>query len=398
MAGRDRRDGRYPTGAALSSEHPEALLASLVSYPTVAGEPNEELIEFIRSRLVGYGAQCTVIESSSRPDGLNAHAVIGPPDEPGVVLSAHTDVVSVDGQGWQTDPFKLARVGDRLHGRGTADMKGFIASVLAIVPYAVARELRRPVHIALSCDEELGCLGVGSLLDLLDDAPAPPGLCIVGEPTEMRVADRHKGKVGMAVSVRGRAGHSSAAPAAVNAVTYAARLIAAIDKLGGGLADAAMDPGFGVPHATLSIGPIRGGVSTNIVPDACSFEFELRYLPGQDPEPILDEVRARARSFEDEMRAVAPEAGIEFRRTSAYPPLAPMPLPASLPSPLQGAPIAVDFGTEAGLYRERLGIPVLVCGPGNMAQAHRADEYIEVDQLGRACDLLRSVIDDFCVT
>ncbi|MGI8572127.1 MAG: acetylornithine deacetylase [Solirubrobacteraceae bacterium] len=381
----------------MSPSDPEALLASLVSYPTVAGQPNKELVEFVRTWLAGYGVQSTIIPSSSRPDGLNIHAVIGPSAEPGVVLSAHTDVVSVDGQAWQSDPFQLTRDGDRLYGRGTADMKGFVAAVLAIVPYAVTRPLRRPVHIALSCDEELGCRGVGTLLDLLDAAPTRPALCIVGEPTEMRVADRHKGKVGMAVSVHGRAGHSSSAPSAVNAVTYAARLIIAIDELGVGLARAATDPGFGVPHATLSIGPIRGGVSTNIVPDACSFEFELRYLPGQDPEPILDEVQARAGSLEDEMRASALEAGIEFRRATAYPPLAAMPLPATLPSPLQGAPIAVDFGTEAGLYRERLGIPVLVCGPGNMAQAHRANEYLEVDQLGRACGFLRSLVDDLCV-
>ena len=162
------------------------------------------------------------------------------------------------------------------------------------------------------------------------------------------------------------------------------------------MADAAVAPAFGVPHATLSVGPIRGGVCTNIVPGACSFEFELRYLPGQDPKEILDDVRARAHSLEEEMQAIAPQAGIEFRPVAGYPPLTPLPVAVSLPTGMQGPPVAVDFGTEAGLYRERLGAPVLVCGPGSMDQAHREDEYIELGQLAAADMFLRAVIDDLC--
>ena len=381
------------------SAEPEHLLDGLVAFPTIAGESNEALVDWVRAQLAASGVACTVLPSSSRPDGLNLHAVIGPADEAGIVLSAHTDVVAVEGQRWSRDPFQLTRVEDRLYGRGTADMKGFVAAVLAVVPYAKAQALRRPLHIALSCDEELGCLGVGSLLDLLAASEQRPELCIVGEPTGMRVADRHKGKVGLRVSVRGRAGHSSAAPLAVNAVTYAARLITELDEIGRGLA-AERDESFTVPHATLSIGPIHGGVSTNIVPDACSFEFELRYLPGQDPGSMLGAVRRRASALEEEMRAVAPEAGISLERRAAYPALGSadpaVALDVGASASADAEPIAVDFGTEAGLYHERLGVPVVICGPGSMTQAHRADEYIELEQLLAAERFLRGVVDRLC--
>jgi acetylornithine deacetylase len=370
------------------------LLDGLVAFPTIAGESNEALVDYVRAELAASGVPCTVIPSS-RPDGLNLYAVIGPAAEAGIVLSAHTDVVAVEGQRWSSDPFRVRRVEDRVFGRGTADMKGFIAAALAVVPYATERELRRPLHIALSCDEELGCVGVGSLLDLLAAASSRPELCIVGEPTGMRVADRHKGKVALRVLVRGRAGHSSAPLLAVNAVSYAARLITELDEIGRGLVTP-RDESFTVPHATLSIGPIHGGVSTNIVPDACSFEFELRNLPGQDPEVVLGDIRDRVSALEREMQAVAPEAAITLEQLAAYPPLAPASPPVRLFGVAEGDPIAVDFGTEAGLYSERLGVPVMICGPGSIAQAHRPDEYIEFEQLLAAERFLRGVVDQLC--
>lgn len=383
------------------------LLDSLVAMPTISGQPNDELVNFVAARLATLGIDSAVFPSSSRPDGFNLHATIGPPGERGILLAAHTDVVAVDGQRWSTDPFRLTRVGDRLYGRGTTDMKGCVATALSAAARAASRPLRRPLHLALSCDEELGCAGVGSLLDLLAAAPVRPALCIVGEPTRMRVADRHKGKVRLQVDVRGRAVHSAAAPSGVNAVTYAARLIAALDELGRGLLSAsARDAAFAVPHATLSVGPINGGVSTNIVPDQCSFELEMRHLPGQEREPILDDARALASALQAEMRTVAPEARIELHELSAYPPLAaatarpPAGSAAGWPLPLPvdggGAAIAVDFGTEAGLYHERLGVPVIVCGPGDMARAHRADEYIDVGELRAAERFLDRVVDRLC--
>jgi acetylornithine deacetylase len=281
-------------------------------------------------------------------------------------------------------------------------MKGFVAAAVCAAERAADRPLRRPLHLALSCDEELGCAGVGSLLDVLTATPTEAALCIVGEPTRLRVADRHKGKVRVRVDVRGRAVHSAAAPSGVNAVTYAARLVTALDRIARRLDERAADAAFAVPHATLSVGPISGGVSTNIVPDECRFEFELRYLPGQDAEAILVEARAEAAALQTEMRAGAPEAGIELSELAAYPPLAPPDGgfgPNGWPDPVDsrdGAPVAVDFGTEAGLYRERLGIPTIICGPGDMARAHRADEYIELEELQAGERWLDRVVDGLC--
>lgn len=377
------------------------LLAELVALPTVAGEPNRQLIDLIAGRLGRAGAAVTVLPGSSRADGFNLHARIGPAADGGVVLAAHTDVVAVDGQEWHSDPFALHAEGDRLHGRGTSDMKGFVAAAVAAAERAASLPLRRPLALALSCDEELGCAGVGTLLDLLAGESTRPRLCVVGEPTGLRVADRHKGKVRLRVDVRGRAVHSATAPAGVNAVTYAARMIVALDELARDLAAGARDPAFGVPHATLSIGPITGGTSTNIVPERCAFEFELRTLPGQDAEAPLARARAAAAGLSDEMRASAPEAGIELSTLSSYPGLAPdaSTVDIGMAFGLDGCgagPIAVDFGTEAGLYREALGVPVVVCGPGDMARAHRADEYVETGELAAAERVLDRIVDGLC--
>lgn len=380
------------------------LLDALVAMPTIAGTANGALINHVAQRLRARGVRSEVVSSHTRADGLNLHAVIGPAGEPdGVILAAHTDVVPVEGQRWSTDPFVMTRVGDRLFGRGTTDMKGFVAAAVCAAERAVDRPLHRPLHLALSCDEELGCAGVGSLLDALAAGATPAALCIVGEPTRLLVADRHKGKVRLRVDVRGRAVHSAAAPTGVNAVTYAARLVAALDQIARRLDEDSADAAFAVPHATLSIGPISGGVSTNIVPDACRFEFELRYLPGQDSGAILAQARAQAAALEAEMRRVAPECAIQFCELAAYPPLAPpdggvvasqwWPEPSDS---VDGGPLAVDFGTEAGLYRERLGVPTIICGPGDMARAHRADEYIELDELQAAERWLARVVDRLC--
>jgi acetylornithine deacetylase len=374
----------------------EGLLERLVAFPTVAGRSNRDLVDFVAEHLAGLGVQPTVLEAH-RPDAANLHAVIGPPDAPGLLLSAHTDVVDVEGQAWSADPFILRRADARLYGRGTADMKGFIAAALAVIPQAVGRALRRPLHLALSCDEELGCLGAGPLLDHLERLAAPPAWCLVGEPTGLDAAVRHKGKAAARVHVRGRAAHSSAPPLGVNAVEYAARLIVAISDAARALASRPGDASFSVPTATLSVGPVRGGMALNTVPDACTFDVEARALPGEDPGEVLAGALAGADALAEEMRRVAPEAAIEVEPLAAYPPLAASSdgRPAALVARLAGSEgdVAVDFGTEAGLYQRRLGVPVVVCGPGRMAQAHRPDEYVEADQLSRAEGLLRALVE-----
>ena len=375
----------------------ESLLERLVAFPTVAGHSNLELVEWLSGFLDELGVDHAVLPAD-RPDAANLHAVVCPRDAAGVLLAGHTDVVDVEGQAWSSDPFALRRADGRLHGRGTADMKGFVAAVLSVLPHAVRTELRRPLHVALSADEELGCRGVPALLDALERLPVRPSWCLVGEPTRMGVAVRHKGKAAARVRVRGRACHSSAAPEGVNAVEYAARLITAVSDRGRALMTAEpADSGFSVPTATISVGPVRGGMSLNVVPDDCVFELEARALPGQDPQGLLAAALCDARRLKNEMRDIAPEADIDVEPLADYPPLAPADdaAPAELAARLAGGgrDLALDFGTEAGLYAERLGVPVVVCGPGSMEQGHRADEYIEVDQLARAETFLYRLVD-----
>jgi len=371
------------------------LLARLVAFPTIAGESNEELVAWTADLLDAAGAQVREV-AATRPGARNLRATIGPPDVPGALLAGHTDVVAVDGQAWSADPFVLREHGGRLYGRGTTDMKGFVAAALAVAPEAGRRRLRRPLHLALSADEELGCVGVAPLLEELRRAVAPPAWCVVGEPTGMRVAERHKGKVALRVEVRGRAVHSARAPEGVNAVEYAARLIAGLRELRDALRREAADPAFATPFATLSTGPIHGGVALNIVPERCTFDVEVRTLPGQDGEAAVAEIQARARALEAEMRASAPEASVTVTRTAGYPALGPGPArdAAEQVATLAGsrAGLAVDFGTEAGLYRAALGVPVVVCGPGDMARAHRPDEFITDAELAGAVAFARRVV------
>jgi acetylornithine deacetylase len=341
-----------------------SLLARLVAFPTVAGEPNLELVSFVAERLEGLGAHVEILPGT-RPDARNLYAVLGPRDEPGgLLLAAHSDVVAVEGQNWTNDPFTLTEAGDRLYGRGTADMKGFLACVLAAVDGGVTA----PVHIALSSDEELGCIGVPPLLDRLAALAAPPGSAVVGEPTGLRVATAHRGKVALGIELTGRAAHSSAAATGVNAVAYAGRLIVALLAL-----------------PDVNVGPIAGGVRVNIVPDHCRLEIEVRTLPGRDPAEVVERIRASADVLAREMQTTAPEAGIELVERASYPALVPRDdgfaaRVAALAGDTRPAR-SLDFGTEAGLYQQRLGIPVVVCGPGSMEQAHRADEFIEIAQL-----------------
>jgi acetylornithine deacetylase len=345
-------------------------LARLVGFPTVAGESNEALIAWVAEELEAAGAIVRVLPSW-RPDARSLHALFGPNEPGGALLSAHTDVVAVDGQAWTRDPFVLHEQDGRLYGRGATDMKGFVAAVIAAAPGIRVDDLRRPLHVALSCDEEIGCKGAPALLHALAPAIAPPAWCVVGEPTRMRVVERHKGKVAFRALVSGRPCHSSRPADGVNAVEYAARLIVGLREL----ADSS---------TTVSTGPIAGGVALNIVPESCRVDFEARMLPGADP---AARIAALAQELSTEMRAAAPEAGIELVSLASYPPLA-----ASDPQAAEAVAAlaetqaggAVDFGTEAGLFQAALGVPVFVCGPGDMAQGHVADEYIEVDQLARA--------------
>lgn len=365
------------------------LLERLIGFATVSRESNLELIDFIRGYLAQFDIECELFFNAERTKS-NLFATIGPRDRGGIVLSGHTDVVPVDGQAWSVDPFKLTEKEGRLYGRGTADMKGFLASVLAAVPRLVARELTIPVHLAFSYDEEVGCLGVRPMLAELEKRAHKPLLCLIGEPTELKPVLGHKGKLAMRCQVKGAPCHSAYAPYGVNAIQYAARLINRLDEIGERLAQPEHhDERFDPPYSTVQTGVIKGGRALNIVPAECEFDFEVRALPGFEAKTVADDLRTYAQAeLLPRMRAVRSDVDILLEPLSEYPGLATPPdsEPARILAALCGSDEfgTVAFGTEGGLFN-RAGIPTVVCGPGSMDQGHKPDEYVTVRQL-QDCD------------
>ncbi|KAA8740499.1 acetylornithine deacetylase [Pseudomonas koreensis] len=367
------------------------LLRTLVGFDTTSRESNLQLIEFVRDYLAGFDVPCELIYNAERSKA-NLFATIGPAEQPGIVLSGHTDVVPVDGQPWTVAPFELSEHDGKLFGRGTADMKGYIACVLGLVPALVAAELRMPVHIALSYDEEVGCLGVRSLLAELEQRPVKPLLCIIGEPTELKPVLGHKGKLAMRCDVHGHPCHSAYAPLGVNAIEYAAELIGELGRIGQQLkAPEHHDERFDPPYSTVQTGVISGGKALNIVPADCRFDFEIRALPSQDPTQVAQQLQAYAeQQVLPRMRAVSEHSAIRFSELSAYPGLATdaQSQAAELIAAFCGSRefTTVAFGTEGGLF-DAAGIPTVVCGPGSMDQGHKPDEFVSRAQLD-ACDAM----------
>ncbi|WP_028222960.1 acetylornithine deacetylase [Paraburkholderia oxyphila] len=367
------------------------LLERLVAFQTVSRDSNLELIAFIEHYLAGFGVRSELIYNAERTKA-NLFATIGPGGRGGVVLSGHTDVVPVDGQAWTVEPFRLTARDGRLYGRGTADMKGFIASVLAAVPALIEVDLHVPIHLAFSYDEEVGCLGVRPMLAELAKRPHKPVLCLIGEPTGMKPVLGHKGKLAMRCSVKGAACHSAYAPYGVNAIQYAARLIGRLDEIGTQLARPERhDQRFDPPFSTVQTGVIKGGRALNIVPAECEFDFEVRTLPGFDAQEVADDLERYAQTeLLPAMRTVKPETDISFQSLGAYPGLA---TPheseaARLLAAISGSSEfgTVAFGTEGGLF-EQAGIPTVVCGPGSMDQGHKPDEFVSEAQLAE-CDAM----------
>ena len=375
----------------MSESTSRALLERLIGFATVSRDSNLELIEFIRDYLAGHGVHSELFLNEEGTKA-NLFATIGPTDRGGVVLSGHTDVVPVDGQAWTVEPFRLTEREGRLYGRGAADMKGFIASVLAAVPTFLAEPLGLPVHLAFSYDEEVGCLGVRSMLAELQKRAHKPRLCLIGEPTELKPVLGHKGKLAMRCQVQGAACHSAYAPQGVNAIEYAARLIGKLGEIGEGLArpehhDARFDP----PFSTVQTGVIKGGRALNIVPAECEFDFEVRALPGFEAQAVADELQTYAQvELMPRMQAVQADTGIRFTHLSAYPGLATTvdSEAAQLLALLSGSSAfgTVAYGTEGGLF-EQAGIPTVVCGPGSMDQGHKPDEFVTLEQLA-GCDAM----------
>ncbi len=415
---------------------PREMLARLVAFPTVSRDSNLPLVDWVEDYCTAWGAEC---RRTWNDDGTKANllATLGPtssgpaspapasardPGDPrdpggrggsggpgwtpgGVVLSGHTDVVPVDGQPWSTDPFTLVERDGRLFGRGTADMKGFLAVVLALVPEFAGAGLRRPLHLALSYDEEVGCLGVGRMVDDLVARYPRPGVAWVGEPTSMQVVGAHKAVNAFRTRVKGRPAHSSQPHRGAGAIFGAARLMEGLRSLGEerrrqgeeeGVAGAGA--GFEPPWTTVQVGTVEGGTALNILPAECTFVWEYRSLPGEDPSEILEGMEALAREeVLPGLREFAPEAEIVTETLARVPPLRAEPtgpaeaLLRSLPGVRAGGAGVVSFATEGGSF-QAAGISTAVCGPGSIDQAHRPDEFIEASELDACARALRGLL------
>lgn len=374
------------------------ILSTLVAFDTTSRNSNLDLIDWVEPYLQSCGFACERIYDAT---GLKANlwASIGPSDVPGFILSGHTDVVPVDGQDWSSDPFRLRQEGGRLYGRGACDMKGFLAVCLAAAERMRETPLKQPIHLAFSYDEEVGCVGGRVLAEHLGRKPLRQEACFVGEPTSMGVIIGHKGKRSMRVGVRGKTGHSALAPQGVNAVEYGARLVAEISRIADRLAaEGARDDLYDVPHSTGHVGILRGGTALNIVPDEALILFEFRAIGGVDPDTLVDEVVRYCREvLEPRMKAVDPATGFDFEVFAGFPGLD-MPPDAevvTLAKALAGqnGHAKVAFGTEAGLFHDIAGVPTVVIGPGSIEQAHKADEWIELDQLQRCAAFVGRLIE-----
>ncbi|CZT38082.1 acetylornithine deacetylase [Rhizobium sp. 9140] len=377
------------------------ILGDLVGFNTVSDRSNLDLVDYVESCLHAHGAHTWRLPSE---DGLKANLVarLGPDVDGGLILSGHSDVVPVDGQAWSTSPFELTRVDDRLFGRGSADMKGFVACVLACLPEIAARDLRKPIYLALSYDEELGCLGVHDIISDLNRRAIRPDLCIVGEPTMMDVGLAHKGNRTFRLTFTGQAAHSSRAPTAVNAVAYAAELVTSVTAAQAEIARRGpFMQGFDIEYTTVHVGVMTGGRQVNIVPDRCVVDMEFRFLPGVDPAALTENlVMAEVRRLDRAMAKRKPGCGVAVEPAYAYPAFN---MATDHPAVTivkrcagRNSDVKLSYGTEAGCFREAMEMPVIVCGPGDIRQAHQPDEFIAVDQLDACGDFLIDLVTVIC--
>lgn len=358
----------------------EEILAKLIAFPSVVGTPNGAIVDWIREFCQEAGAEVSVLPGPEG-DRSNLFVTIGPREHRGYIISGHMDVVPAQEPEWNSDPFSLRCDGNRLYGRGTTDMKGFLACALAALPDLAAMKLRQPVHLAFSYDEEAGCRGVPHLLAGLPALCERPLGAIIGEPSRMQPVLAHKGKMAARLEVVGRSGHSSRPDLGLNAIQAMAEVITDATAYGRSLGNRPLDSNFEPPYSTLQVGVIGGGQSVNIIPERCTADIEARAVPGVSPAALLEPVKTRLLALRD--------SGFEvtWQELSSYPALAPSPgsaLAATLTRLTGQEPLtAVSYGTEAGLYQQA-GIDAIICGPGDIRRAHRPNEFIETGELA-AC-------------
>ena len=378
------------------------LIKKLISYDTTSRDSNLDLIDFVRDYLAELGVESTLIHNETGKKA-NLYATLGPKDKPGFMLSGHTDVVPVDGQPWDTDPFHVSDINGKLYGRGTADMKSFLAIVLAVAPEFLKRGPQVPIRLAFSYDEEGGCIGARGLVDMLKAQEHRPYACIVGEPTSMKPVRAHKGQKRICCHVQGLESHSALPDRGVNAVEAAAEVIAYLKAMARRIRDEGPhDQHFAPPYNTVHTGTLPGGTALNIVPKECSFEFEFRYLPSDDAEVLFREVLEYAeKNILPEMKAISEATGFDWEELTGIPSLAieeDAEL-SELTKALTGANRSgtVAFGTEAGLF-QNADIPTIVCGPGDIEQAHKPNEFITLEQVAEGEFFIRRLVDHICAS
>jgi acetylornithine deacetylase len=377
-----------------------AIIERLIGFDTTSRGSNLGLIEWTRDYLKGYGIESRLTYDAGG-NKANLFATVQKGAKPGIVLSGHTDVVPVDGQNWASNPFKATLIDDKLYGRGACDMKSFLAVILAMAPHFAAANLKAPIHFALSYDEEVGCIGARRLLEDLARNDIRPAGAVIGEPTSMQPVIAHKGKRSYQCCVRGKEAHSALTPQGVNAIEYAARIIGYIRHMAERMRDCEpRDNGFDVPFTTLQTGVIAGGTAGNIVPRECNFQFEFRYLPGADPDALEREIKDYAeRVILPEMHRTDPDTGISFETKAEIPGLntAEEDQVTRLAQALSRnkSTSKVAYATEGGLF-QRAGIPAIICGPGSIAQAHKPDEYVTLEQVALCESFMERLLEQMC--
>ncbi len=373
------------------------ILTKLIGFDTVSRHSNLALIDYVQEYLNGYGIESRLVPNAEKTK-TNLYATVGPNTAGGIILSGHTDVVPVDGQDWSTDPFELVEKDNKYFGRGTCDMKGYLAICLAAVPAMIEADLKRPIHFCFSYDEEIGCIGAVDLVNEIVDNLPPVSAVFVGEPTSMQVANLHKSVNSMVTQITGVEAHSSKLNLGVSANLAAAKLINFLSDELDNFRDnpqedlTSLEPNY----STLNVGTLHGGNASNIIPKFCEFSVDLRTVPKDDPHKCIDSYRAFSRTVEERMQSQNPICEIKIIDRAAAPGLAPEENGEAEKLALDWSEneqaIAVAYGTEAGLF-QKAGYSTIVCGPGSIDQAHRPNEFIEIDQIKKCESFINKLID-----
>ena len=370
------------------------LLSKLISFKTISMTSNKELMYFIKDYLSKSNIKCELLEGSKGQ--YNLYSRIGPNQDGGILLSGHTDVVPTEGQTWNSNPFKLIKKKNRFYGRGTCDMKSFVAVSLDLVSKINIRNLKKPIHLIFSYDEEIGCVGIQKIVPFIKKLNPRPMYCIVGEPTGMKVVNEHKGKKNFLVQFNGVEAHSSLIHNGVNSINFCTEFIEFLKDLQKSISTSSKNSKYNPPYSTINVGLIKGGIALNIIPKYCEIEFEIRDTPEINIEKILKKIKNYLKLLEKKMKKINNKCFITMKNTNDFPPLKTDEKKKIIQMALQklksNSINSVSFGTEAGVFN-KLGLETIVCGPGNIEQAHKPNEYIEESQIIKCQSFLRNIIE-----